>query len=407
MRDRVGEDMGKLSHGKRTAILISSIAIVCIAAIVYVVVTGQWINACALITIALVILDAALFLEFVYWIKTDLCSYRTLHFGSWAFFVAIPAISSLILDVSLFNTHEYLAVKSVASDVLVLSFNRFIGAAFPVFIVLVIYLMICNVVLLRWEWEVKVDLTGIVAGMLLVTAACACTMPISSLPGSISLERDAAYCIQYVLSSLFCFFLATLLSTVICTLVAIKRTPKRDKDFVIILGCGLWVDGTPTPLLKDRLNGAFVFWRTQCGSPEGKIARFVPSGGQGPGEELPEAESMKAYLLDKGVPDELILTESRSTSTFENLSFSKGILDTYMQDAKIAVATSDYHVFRSVMLAKQIGLAAEGIASSSSWYFFPNAFLREFACLVVGAWKIELVSFGAIALMTGAIALWG
>ena len=88
-------------------------------------------------------------------------------------------------------------------------------------------------------------------------------------------------------------------------------------------------------------------------------------------------------------PPEYILTENRSCSTFQNMQFSKDIIERQEPNAKIAYATTNYHVFRSGVWAALAGLPAEGIGSKTKWWFWPNAFMRECLGLIKNHWKQE------------------
>ena len=92
----------------------------------------------------------------------------------------------------------------------------------------------------------------------------------------------------------------------------------------------------------------------------GKAAVLVPSGGQGPDEPMAEVEAISRYLLMQDIPREAILKEERSTTTLENMRFSKALIDERMQDARVVFATTNYHVFRSGIWAQLAGLEAEG-----------------------------------------------
>ena len=60
------------------------------------------------------------------------------------------------------------------------------------------------------------------------------------------------------------------------------------------------------------------------------------------------------------------------------MQFSKALIDGLMPGAKIAFATTNYHILRSGILARYAGFDAEGIAGDTKWYFWPNGFVREF-----------------------------
>lgn len=123
------------------------------------------------------------------------------------------------------------------------------------------------------------------------------------------------------------------------------RTDFKE-DAIIVLGAG--VHGkTPSLSLKRRLDKAIEYHEK---NPE---ALIVVSGGQGPQEDITEAEAMETYLLEKGVPLDKIIREEKADSTFTNFKYSKEILDKKLGDGyKIAFITNEYHTFRSYICAK-------------------------------------------------------
>ena len=154
--------------------------------------------------------------------------------------------------------------------------------------------------------------------------------------------------------------------------------PQRLADadgavFVIVLGCGIKPDGTPTWALANRLDAALAWYQTHPGT------RLVVSGGQGTTEPIPEAASMARYLQDKGVPEADVLVEDRSTSTMENFQYSIPILwDAGWRGEPVLFATNDFHLFRGRMLAGRNGLEAYGIAAPTPPVIRVNVYLREF-----------------------------
>lgn len=79
------------------------------------------------------------------------------------------------------------------------------------------------------------------------------------------------------------------------------------------------------------------------------------------------------------------MPETKSTNTLQNMKFSKELIAD--SKAKIAFSTTNYHVFRSGIFAGQAGLKAEGMGSKTKWYFWTNAFIREFVGLLVSQKK--------------------
>lgn len=161
-----------------------------------------------------------------------------------------------------------------------------------------------------------------------------------------------------------------------------RRLPrKRTFDYIIIHGAGLRGE-EPTPLLRGRIDKALELWKAQ-----GAHAILIPSGGQGSDEVISEAEAMARYLSSRGVPQDSILLEDRSTTTMENLLFAKHLLEARGLGAyRCAFVTSDYHVFRTSLYASKVGLKGDGIGSKTAGYYFPTAFIREFIAITKEHW---------------------
>ncbi|MDN4604172.1 YdcF family protein [Paenibacillus sp. F6_3S_P_1C] len=151
----------------------------------------------------------------------------------------------------------------------------------------------------------------------------------------------------------------------------------EEADYVIILGSG--IKGKELSLtLKQRLDASLDYIRSHPRTP------VIVSGGQGPGESIPEALAMKNYLVDQGISPTQVIMEDRSTSTQENMAFSKKIIDASgLEHPEIMIVTSDYHMFRSKYLAAKNGYAAEyGISAPSPGYLKPINMIREYFAAV-------------------------
>lgn len=168
-----------------------------------------------------------------------------------------------------------------------------------------------------------------------------------------------------------------MLATVYCNARAGGHTPEFDKDYVIILGCRVRADGTLTPLLRGRVDKAIDFAEKQR-RKTGKEVIFVPSGGMGDDEPIAEADAIKNYLLERGISEDRIKPENKSENTYENMSFSKRIIEGDNLNAKISFSTTNFHVFRSGIVANDCGIDCEGMGSKTKWYFYTNALIREF-----------------------------
>ena len=166
-----------------------------------------------------------------------------------------------------------------------------------------------------------------------------------------------------------------LLGTIILSLKASKHNPNYDKDYVIILGCKIQKDGKLTKLLKGRVDRAIEF-ATKQKEETGKDIVFIPSGGQGSDEVISEALAMKNYLIENGIKEKNIILEDKSTNTLENFNFSHKLMK--KKNANIAFSTTNYHVFRSGLLATGLDIKVEGMGAKTRSYFWINAFIREY-----------------------------
>ena len=202
---------------------------------------------------------------------------------------------------------------------------------------------------------------------------------------------------------LLCYFECMLLSTMFCAVASTRYKPAPDMDYIIILGCAIRRDGTPTPLLKGRIMRAFDFEKAQY-EKTGKHAKFVPSGGQGSDEVISEAESMRRTLAELGVPEDRIVKEDKSVNTYQNMAFSKKVIesDCGSESCNIGFSTTNYHVFRGYTLAEKLGMKVKGLSAKTKLYFFPNAFIREFIGLL---WEKKLLHILYATLITAAMIL--
>lgn len=186
-----------------------------------------------------------------------------------------------------------------------------------------------------------------------------------------------------------------LIATIIHGVKAAKHIPTMDKDYIIILGCQIKKDGTLTPLLKSRTDRAIEFAKLQK-EKTGKDIVFVPSGGKGEDEVIAEGEAIKNYLLEQGIDEDHILLENKSKNTYENIKFSKELINSKNPNAKIAFSTTNYHVYRAGAIAQEQGINVEGIGAKTKTYFWINAFIREFIATIVTNIKTHAFMITAI-----------
>lgn len=237
-----------------------------------------------------------------------------------------------------------------------------------------------------------------------------------------------------------------------CLLYA-RRRRRRPVEGVVILGSGVR-DGRVPPLLAARLTRAIEV-RAEHLAAGWPAPLLVPSGGQGPDEIEPEAESMARWLRDHDVPSDAILVEPRARNTEENLRFSAELVADRGTDrdqplsrprsmgdeveqgpgpraesgdpvgptpvptigsteltpvpGSLAVVTNDYHAFRAALQARRLGLDADAVGARTASYFVPSAYLREFVAILREHRWTHLIVVAAISLGIGLLSwtLWG
>lgn len=147
-------------------------------------------------------------------------------------------------------------------------------------------------------------------------------------------------------------------------------------DAIIVLGCAVY-EKNPSPFFKERLNEAIKLYK------EGLGKYIIVSGGEGPGEDISEAEAGKEYLLKNGIPDNTILKDDKSYSTLQNLKNSKKIMDE--KSLKTAIIVSNkFHLKRASIIAKEAGINASYSGVFVKRYFYEEVygFLREAPALL-------------------------
>ena len=242
---------------------------------------------------------------------------------------------------------------------------------------LVPLLLILNgVQMLRREAFSPAHVLSLGLGLVIGVGEAATVVYVLGLSGS--LELGAANPWMLLLSFTVFYFSFLVLSFVLYT-VFIQIMPHRMKyDYVIIHGCGLKDGEKLTRLLSNRVDRAIEIYR-KC-----KTKPFIiPSGGRGSDEAISEAEAMKRYLLANGVPEERILLEDRSATTRENLLNSKAIIDSREGGRRTAIVSSNYHVYRCLLLAREVKLKCTGFGAAVALYYWPSALIREFIAVFV------------------------
>ncbi len=155
-------------------------------------------------------------------------------------------------------------------------------------------------------------------------------------------------------------------------------------DYMIVLGAG--IDGYKVgETLKSRLDEALKYYELN------KSVDIIVSGGQGKDEITSEAEAMYRYLVEKGVNPNQIIKEDKATTTLENIIFSKEILKNRNdEDKKVLIVTSEFHLYRSMLIANILDVKNEGLSSYTPFKIRVNYILREYPTIVIDVIKSNL-----------------
>ena len=193
--------------------------------------------------------------------------------------------------------------------------------------------------------------------------------------------------VSYGFQNYLLFWVLTFLASYLITKVV---RPKFNKEYAIILGSGLINGDTVSPLLGSRIMVAANFKNQQFKKNKMPM-KLIMSGGQGQDELLAEAEAMREYAIHHGVPESDILVENQSKNTYQNMVFSKQVVEENGFDLQKGIfATNDYHVFRAAGFAHLVGLNIDGIGSKTSKYFLPNALIREYIAILSNHKKFHI-----------------
>lgn len=148
------------------------------------------------------------------------------------------------------------------------------------------------------------------------------------------------------------------------------KSSKRTADAVIVLGCSV-KDDKPSLSLVKRTMAAYEFLINN------NDAVAVLSGGQGPDENISEAQCMFNILTEMGIAADRLILEDKSVNTDENIRFSIKLMNLHNIPLKAAVASSEYHQLRAKMLCKKYGLIAFSCSSKTKPIILPTFLLRE------------------------------
>ena len=130
-----------------------------------------------------------------------------------------------------------------------------------------------------------------------------------------------------------------------------------DADCILVLGAGIRTDGSPSPMLQDRLNTGIALYQN------GAAPKLLMSGDHGR-EDYNEVQTMKDITLEQGVPSEDVFMDHAGFSTYDSLYRARDVF----QARKVIIVTQKYHLYRALYIARSLGLDAWGVSADTRRY---------------------------------------
>ena len=160
-------------------------------------------------------------------------------------------------------------------------------------------------------------------------------------------------------------FFALICGTITFTTMHIKNTTKdriittfkEEYDCIIVLGAGVRKDGSPSSMLKDRLDKGIELYN------KGVAPKIIMSGDHGQ-RRYDEVNTMKKYAIEEGVPSEDIFMDHAGFSTYESIYRERDVFEV----KKAIIVTQKYHMYRSLYIADKLGLDADGVITEDIKY---------------------------------------
>lgn len=176
---------------------------------------------------------------------------------------------------------------------------------------------------------------------------------------------------KWILGSLCCLLCAVLVGgiAVFAVNLAVVSSAKKniismeqaaqleDVDCILVLGCKVYGDGSPSAMLNDRLSVGVELYQL------GAAPKLLMSGDHGR-TDYDEVDAMKQYAVDQDIPSEDVFMDHAGFSTYESMYRARDVFEA----KKIIIVTQEYHLYRAVYIAQQLGLEAYGVSSDLRGY---------------------------------------
>ncbi|MEG1469923.1 MAG: ElyC/SanA/YdcF family protein [Anaerovoracaceae bacterium] len=137
----------------------------------------------------------------------------------------------------------------------------------------------------------------------------------------------------------------------------IQKIKSQGADCILVLGAGVRPDGTPTPMLKDRLDTGIALYKS------GVAPKILLSGDNGQ-DEYNEIHTMLNYTLGKDIKSQDVFCDHAGFSTYDSMYRAK----TIFQAKKVIVVTQTYHQYRALYIGNELGIETKAVSADQKRY---------------------------------------
>jgi len=173
--------------------------------------------------------------------------------------------------------------------------------------------------------------------------------------------------IKSVLSKLIILIIAVFLTFILInsyvksstedSIISKNEALNINPDCIIVLGAGVRSDGSPSPMLQDRLNTGIELY-------ENGVSDRILMSGDHTKKGYDEVNIMKDYAINKGIPSENVFMDHAGISTYDSIYRAKEIF----WAEKIIIVTQEYHLYRALYIAEKLGVEAYGVSADVRVY---------------------------------------
>ena len=137
-----------------------------------------------------------------------------------------------------------------------------------------------------------------------------------------------------------------------------------DFDCILVLGCQVWADGSPSMMLADRIDRGIELYKA------GAAPKLLMSGDHGT-IGYDEVNAMKRIAVDAGIPSADVFMDHAGFSTYESVYRARDVF----QARRVLIVSQEYHLYRALFCARALGLDACAVAAEDVRY--PGQIIRE------------------------------